>query len=443
MKRNLLHQIKNEWRSNSLLVIELFVVSVILWFLVDYCYAQAVVMMQPKGFDISNTYRIHVDKLSDGDVGYDPSDTSANIGENVIELVDRLKRDPSIEYVCLSNRAYPFSGSCMVASVEYDSLKSSFSYIREVKPGYNFFSVFRISGIKGETPEQLDKLLDKRHCIISNNLFYGASLIKNSAGKKVQNSSSSMGIVVFENGKEESINVNGTSLIGRLVKITHGDSLLVAASVLYPKRSNFEDARSFSTVYVPGDINGYLYVEICVRVRPEKDVNFIAEFWKVSSLKYKIGNLYISNINSIKDDRAAMNLEETKMFQMYATGMAFLLINIFLGLLGTFWFRTQHRMSQIALMKAFGATKCNVVLRQISEGLFLLLVASAPAIIVDLNIAYAELIQPLNGQYLYALRFIITTLLTMIIMALTILLGCWMPVKKAMKVEPALVLHED
>ena len=66
-----------------------------------------------------------------------------------------------------------------------------------------------------------------------------------------------------------------------------------------------------------------------------------------------------------------------------------------------------------------------------------------PALIVDLNIAYAELIQPLNGQYLYALRFIITTLLTLIIMELTILLGCWMPIKKAMKVESASVLHED
>ena len=135
--------------------------------------------------------------------------------------------------------------------------------------------------------------------------------------------------------------------------------------------------------------------------------------------------------------------DETKTFQMYTTGMVFLLINIFLGLLGTFWFRTQHRMSQIALMKAFGATKRNIMLRQISEELFLLLVATVPALIVDLNIAYAELIQPLNGQYLYALRFIITTLLTLIIMELTILLGCWMPIKKAMKVESASVLHED
>ena len=441
MKRSLIHQMKNEWRSNSLLVVELFIVSVILWFLVDYFYVKAVVMMQPKGFDISNTYRIHVDRLSKGDVGYDQSDSSSKIGQHIIELADRLKKDPDIEYVSLSQYAYPFSGGCMMSPVEYDTLRSQFTYVRRVIPGYNFFSVFRIRGIKGETSEQLDKLLNERHCIISDNLFHGAMNLKKSAKEKSRSTSNGE-IKIGSNEQKERIDVKSTSLMERLLKIKGIDSFFVAASVPYPKRSNFEDAREFSTIYIPGKLSEDIN-EICVRVRPEKEVNFKAKFWRESSLKYRIGNLYISDINSIEKDRSEMNLDETKTFQMYTTGMVFLLINIFLGLLGTFWFRTQHRMSQIALMKAFGATKRNIMLRQISEGLYLLLVATVPALIVDLNIAYAELIQPLNGQYLYALRFIITTLLTLIIMELTILLGCWMPIKKAMKVESASVLHED
>lgn len=54
-------------------------------------------------------------------------------------------------------------------------------------------------------------------------------------------------------------------------------------------------------------------------------------------------------------------------------GMGFLLLNIFLGLLGTFWFRTQQRRSEIALHKAHGASDMSIFVRLISEGLLLLL----------------------------------------------------------------------
>ena len=51
-----------------------------------------------------------------------------------------------------------------------------------------------------------------------------------------------------------------------------------------------------------------------------------------------------------------------------------LLLNIFLGLLGTFWFRTQQRRGEIALHKAMGATDGAVFGRLMSEGMFLLLI---------------------------------------------------------------------
>ena len=50
-------------------------------------------------------------------------------------------------------------------------------------------------------------------------------------------------------------------------------------------------------------------------------------------------------------------------------GMGFLLLNIFLGLLGTFWFRTQQRRSEIALHKVHGASDMSIFTRLISEGL--------------------------------------------------------------------------
>ena len=101
MKRKLFKQIRNEWRSNIWILIELLIVSVVMWFITDFFYVRITDYYRPKGFDISNTYRIHVDRLSKGDVGYDQSDSSSKIGQHIIELADRLKKDPDIEYVSL------------------------------------------------------------------------------------------------------------------------------------------------------------------------------------------------------------------------------------------------------------------------------------------------------------------------------------------------------
>ena len=40
MNKKLFTQIKNEWRSNLWLVTELLLVSVVLWYIVDYMYVQ-------------------------------------------------------------------------------------------------------------------------------------------------------------------------------------------------------------------------------------------------------------------------------------------------------------------------------------------------------------------------------------------------------------------
>lgn len=56
MNKKLFTQIKNEWRSNLWLVTELLLVSVVLWYIVDYMYVQTSIYNEPRGFDISHCY---------------------------------------------------------------------------------------------------------------------------------------------------------------------------------------------------------------------------------------------------------------------------------------------------------------------------------------------------------------------------------------------------
>ena len=110
--------------------------------------------------------------------------------------------------------------------------------------------------------------------------------------------------------------------------------------------------------------------ELCVRVRADRDQNFMENLKADSEKQFRIGNLYISDIKSFKDIRHSFQQGETSEMRNLVVGMGFLLLNIFLGLLGTFWFRTQQRRGEIALHKAMGATDGAVFGRLMSEGMF-------------------------------------------------------------------------
>ena len=54
--KQLLKQIYNERRSNAFLWIELLLVFVVLWYIVDLVYVTLHIYYQPMGFNIENTY---------------------------------------------------------------------------------------------------------------------------------------------------------------------------------------------------------------------------------------------------------------------------------------------------------------------------------------------------------------------------------------------------
>ena len=89
---------------------------------------------------------------------------------------------------------------------------------------------------------------------------------------------------------------------------------------------------------------------LCTRKRGSRS-RFYSPFWKADSEKlYRVGNVFIADVRSFTDIRRNFQQSHTNAWNSYLFGMGFLLLNIFLGLLGTFWFRTQQRRGEIALM---------------------------------------------------------------------------------------------
>lgn len=416
MNKKLFTQVKNEWRSNLWLVTELLLVSVVLWYIVDYVYVKATVYNEPRGFDISHCYLIQMGHLTGKSPDFIPGQSVEERRQDIKDLVERLRHRPDVEAVGLGQNSYPYNGSNSGTSVEYDTLRSpGWTVQRLVTP--DFIRVFRYRGTRGETPEQLAEMLAyPKNFLASDNLYqrrYGVDL---------------------------------TSLVGKSFYLFQDttETYRLAASLQPIRYSDYEQGCfCYSMVgLLPEEMYG-LGVELCVRVKADQDNDFIAHLKADSEKLYRVGNVFIADVRSFADIRRNYQQSQTNLLRTYLFGTGFLLLNIFLGLLGTFWFRTQQRRGEIALMKSLGGTDRDIFNRQLTEGVLLLFIATVPAVIIDWNLANAELNAWMDGSTLQWGRFIITASVSFVLIALMIIVGIWIPARKAMKVQPAEALHDE
>ena len=412
MTKKLLTQIKNEWLSNLWLALELLVVSVVMWYVVDYLYTRAATYLEPRGFNIEHCYLIELGELTPKSPDYTPNKTRDDTHADITELLERLRRRPEVEAVSLSQNSYPYNGSNSSGEVRYDTLQSpGWTIRRMVTP--DFVRVFRYQGTRGETPEQLAEMLERGEFLASDNLYrkYDHKLTE-FVGKRFQ-------------------------LFGDTTK-----TYQLGAALQNVRYHDYDQARS-SYCFLAKQSFYYVGLELCVRVREGQDNNFITKLKEDSESQFRIGNLFISEIRSFHDIRRNFQQAWTNDIRNYVMGMGFLLLNIFLGLLGTFWFRTQQRRSEIALHKAHGATDGAIFRRLLSEGLLLLAVVTPIALVIDWNLAHMELNSWRNGTTLEWDRLLLCAGISFVLMALMIAIGIGIPARKAMKVQPAEALHDE
>jgi len=106
MNRNLLKQIWNERRSNAFLWMELFVVFVILWYIVDVVYVTLSIYNLPMGFDIESTYVLRFERMTSKAAAYQPGRTMKEDVADLHEIVNRLAHRPDVEAVSSRKTVY-------------------------------------------------------------------------------------------------------------------------------------------------------------------------------------------------------------------------------------------------------------------------------------------------------------------------------------------------
>ena len=99
MLQHIFTLIWNQRRQNAWIAAELFLVSILLWYLVDWLYVMGSVYYSPMGFDIDHVYEVRMADLSKNSPAYregEPVGTEA-AADYCEQVLNRLRSYPGVE----------------------------------------------------------------------------------------------------------------------------------------------------------------------------------------------------------------------------------------------------------------------------------------------------------------------------------------------------------
>ena len=444
MKRKLLRQLRNEWQANIWLCLELLIVSVVIWYIADFFFVKTTLLTEPKGWSTERIYRIETTLIPAESPDYVASADGRAwwelLGESAITLVDRLKTNPDVEYATIvEGGGVPYDGSSSsnslkdanplpgdtinLESLDFEDEEKAPEGIPEtgrrlsrmvyyVGMGKDALRAYDVHGLGGETPDELEAILDRGDILLSETA------------------------------------VNGTdrdplSLIGRQFYVGRDSTRTYRVGAIIPYLNSAGDFSGIGDNVKWVTRNNGGFGTIIVRVRPGHEDGFADRIIAEADNYYSVNNLVIDNVQPIDEIGKEFDREPRLEMRNWFVCLGFMLMSIFLGVLGTFWFRTQQRMGEMAIRKTFGASSSALFRRLIGEGLLLLVCATVPAAVIDIIIANHELNAELYLVYMEPARMALTIAATFLFMAVMIVLGTVFPAWRAMKVDPARVLADE
>lgn len=421
--KNILFQIKNEWRANLFLFIELLLVFAVLWYIVDWTLVTVRVYHAPLGFDTEHCYNVSVSKLTSQSATFNPDLTTDDDMQHLLDLTERLRHRSGVEAVSLSQNCFPYNDGSNGLNLSLDTI-SVRTHLLWVEP--DFFKVFRYSASDEETLSRMAAAMRDNRLVVSSNLFADHPELQLDDAASL--AGCELKLINFGSDVRRSIGAVGTPV--RWSHFYTSSEWGGSFAALYLNKERLDEY---------GDVR---YITLSLRVRPDADSDFMEKLMDDADRLYRVGNLFLLDITPFSDLREICEREDMNEAKTQLCVLGFLLMNIFLGVIGTFWFRTQQRRKEVALRMALGCSRSAIFSRLMSEGLLLLTLSTIPAIVIAFNIGIAELVDV--GKMAFTTdRFLSAILITWLLMALMIVAGIWYPASKAMKVQPAEALHDE
>jgi len=419
MIRHVLKIIWNERKANTWIVLEFFVVFCVLWFCTDYLFFAGKLFGENQGYNTDHVYLVKMEweenaEQVDKEIHY----------ENTQIVLDRIRQYPGVESVSISIGSIPYSQSSYRSSywLNEDTLASDMT--RRIVTS-EFFEVFKIEPVSGQIFTN-DPTGAKRELLISplRNGMVGSYPDGNYPAAEVR--------TIRTNDKQE------YQVVGIVPKMRAYIYTQFDGNVFFPM-SKDEFMRNRGNL------------EITFRVAPSADTAFedrfnreMEEFLTINPYVFRS----VTPVQKMIDDD--MKLIWNSNLKNVIAVSVFLLANIFLGIIGTFWSRIQSRRSEIGLRIALGASKRNVKMMMFTEAALMLLCSSIVATYVCLNLGRTEFLQtfgiPDANRTMIGTggeQDVINFLVTFAVLALISAFAIWYPARLSTNVPPTEALRDE
>jgi hypothetical protein len=418
------HILKIIWaqrKSNGWIFSELVLVLGVLWFMADISYVDFRTYYSPLGYDITNTWRFKLSKFNPQSPGYVPEETyTSNQASDLLQLASQIRQDPKVEAVCITYYSCPYSNGNSwqnIRPVDGDTLRASQESFQVRRVTKEYFDVFSVKDVEGNSiTTQLEGLVNP---------------------------------IVITKDMEEMF-FHEQSGLGRKICYSYGEEEYSVAAITVPIRIDefTKSTPAFFEVETGAQLNSIIEgfgaenAELCVRMKQALPQDKMNLFLEEMGDRLTVNNLTVYGVRAFGDVRKQLlkNREDDRIKRVIVMG--FLLVNVFFGIIGTFWLRTQHRRGETGIRIALGANRFALKAGLYGEGLCLLMLTIPFILLLMINMLAMDMLDTYRQAYT-VLRFVITFGGTYLIMGTMICLGIWFPVRKTIHLAPAEALHYE
>ena len=432
MLKLILHTLWARRRRNGWLLTELILVTVISWAIFDPVIVSLHDRRLPLGYDAHRMALISFGELPPEAPGYDAAAwDSAGRMRTLESILLRVRQHPDVALATpLMGMGFPGSSGSMKASLPLpkDTLNTQWNVL-EYTADQQFFETFGFRPAPGRTLEELsDFLCRDGQYIMTEDLLQVGWGDADPRGKT-------------------------------LPWITNGDTnyIEIPGAIGPIKRRLDEKPSPYMIKNIdPAQVAYHVSARMKVVLRLKDGVSmdrFLHDLqpWMLENLR--VGNLYANKVEcylTMLQDQAYAT--STALFRRNLALAAFFLVNLCLGVAGTFWVQTRTRREEVGIHLSFGATPRRIRTMLLAEGAVLVTVAVAVGCLIYWNYAMVDGLAAgiTTNRYVglywtddFTRHFTYISLAVYAVLLAVTLFGVWMPARSISRVPPTEALRDE
>lgn len=430
--------LKNLWNRrgrNAWLFIELVIVTALSWYIFDPVLVSLADETQPLGYDADRLVRVNVISLPENASGYDVAAADSTAGMSFYHrILDRLGSLPEVENRSV-NAIETGLGEQSLSVNSFRALTAGDSLVNGVIQltywhDTNFFETFGIRTAQGSpSPEELSRQLYRSGVVITKDLAEVYWPGENAVGKH------------FKRINSDGDTVNMQRIVAVVEPVRYHSFLRTGAMAF-----SLDPWATFP----PEDFT------VTLRLRPGADVDDFSRCLAAAAPDYAAGNYRIASVTpyeSVIESTAMANGVPSERSRRMAAGI-FFLVNLILGVVGSFVLQTERRVGEIGVHRSYGATRTDITVMIVGEAVVLALVSVAVGTLLYLQRAlYSGLDSGFGNNIMFydtgcwqsdfGSHFAVITVATALLVVGCTVIGSLIPALRASSIRPVDALRAE